>query len=265
MRALWSAATGMKGLQLAIDTISNNLANVNTTGYKKQRIEFKDLLYEKLDNKDGSDGLGAPVNLEVGHGVMSSATVRNFGQGNIQATDNQLDVAIQGPGFFEIIDENDNVFYSKDGSFKLGLTEQGKRLVTSEGFIVNGVDGPIDLEGDIADLKIEQNGDITVKYADAEEGEYILVGTIKVVKIPNPPGLESKGLNLFKTSEASGEALLVDDGTAGTLMQGFLETSNVQVVEEMINLISMQRAYEINSKTIQTSDQMLELANNLKR
>jgi flagellar basal-body rod protein FlgG len=265
MRALWSAATGMKSLQLAIDTISNNLANVNTTGYKKQRTEFKDLLYQKLDYNDNSDGLGAPVNLEVGHGVKTGAMVRSFTQGSFQSTDNPFDIAIQGSGFFEIADQNGNLLYTKDGSFKLGLTAEGQRLVTSDGYLVQGVDGPIDLEGDILEIVIERNGDVNVKYADNEEGTFELIGRIKLMKIPNPVGMESKGLNLYKTTAASGAPIQVDDGTAGEMVQGYLEMSNVQVVEEMINLITAQRAYEINSKTIQTSDQMLELANNLKR
>lgn len=265
MRALWSAATGMKGLQLAIDTISNNLANVNTTGYKKQRTEFKDLLYQKLDMKDNSDGFGAPVHLEVGHGVQSSATVRNFTQGNVMPTDNELDIAIQGKGFLEVQDELGNLMYTKDGSLKLGLTENGLRLVTSDGYLLNGVDGPIEFAGDVTEIAIDKSGQINVKFADQAEEGYVTVGTLKLVKIPNPPGLESKGSNFYKTTDASGLAQEVEDGTAGEILQGFLETSNVQVVEEMINLIAAQRAYEINSKTIQTSDQMLELANNLKR
>lgn len=265
MRALYSAATGMKSLQLAIDTISNNLANVNTTGYKKQRVEFKDLFYQRLDAKDNSDGIGAPVNIEVGHGVKTGAMVRRFTNGAFQATDNQFDIALQGPGFFEIMDENGNMLYTKDGSFKLGLTEEGRRLVTSDGFMVQGVDGPINLEGDIEDFKVERNGAINVKYANQEGDAYQTIGNIKLVKIANPAGLESKGLNLFKITAASGEPVTVEDGTAGELVQGYLEMSNVQVVEEMISLITAQRAYEINSKAIQTSDQMLELANNLKR
>ncbi len=265
MRALWSAATGMKSLQIAIDTVANNLANVNTTGYKKQRIEFKDLLYEKLDYKDGTADLGAPVNLEVGHGVMPSATVRQFSQGSIQPTDNQLDVAIQGEGFFEVVDQTGNIMYTKDGAFKFGITSEGKRLVTSDGYLVSGVDGPIALEGDFTEIAIDKSGVMSVRYNDSEEGTFTQIGRLKLVKVPNPAGMLSEGLNLYKVTTASGEAQQVDDGSAGSTMQGFLEMSNVQVVEEMINLITMQRAYEINSKTIQTSDQMLELANNLKR
>lgn len=265
MRALWSAATGMKSIQLAIDTVSNNLANVNTAGYKKQRMEFKDLFYEKLDTQASTNDLASPVNLEVGHGVMPSATVRQFSQGSLQPTDNQLDLAIQGEGFFEVIDPEGNALYTKDGSFKFGLTEEGNRLMTSDGFLVSGIDGPIDLNGDFSEISIDANGVVSVKYAETEDGTFTEIGTLKINKIPNPAGMISEGLNFYMTTAASGEASQIDDGSAGSVMQGFLEMSNVQVVEEMINLITMQRAYEINSKTIQTSDQMLELANNLKR
>ncbi len=265
MRSLWSAATGMKSLQMAIDTVANNLSNVNTAGFKRQRIEFKDLLYEKLDFREGKADLGAPVNLELGHGVMPSATVRQFSQGSVTPTENKLDLAIQGEGFFEVVDPDGNSLYTRDGSFKFGLTENGKRLVTSEGYLVQGVDGPIDLEGEYSDITIDQNGLVAVKYYDSEGDELTQVGRIKLVKVANPAGMLSRGLNLYKTTAASGDATLAEDGTTGKIMQGYIESSNVQVVEEMINLITMQRAYEINSKAIQTSDQMLELANNLKR
>ncbi len=265
MRSLWSAATGMKSLQMAIDTVANNLSNVNTAGFKRQRIEFKDLLYEKLDFTDGEAGLGAPVNLELGHGVMPSATVRQFSQGSIAPTENDLDVAIQGEGFFEVVDPEGNLLYTRDGSFKFGLTESGKRLVTSSGYLVQGVDGPIDLDGDYSDISIDQSGIVSVKYYDSEDAEFTQVGQLKRMKIANPAGMLSQGLNLYKTTAASGQAMLDEDASAGKMMQGYIESSNVQVVEEMINLITMQRAYEINSKAIQTSDQMLELANNLKR
>ncbi len=265
MRAMWSAATGMKSLQMAIDTVANNLSNVNTAGFKRQRIEFKDLLYEKLDFRDGDDGLGAPVNLEVGHGVTPVATVRQFEQGSVLQTENQLDVAIEGDGFFEIVDSDGQILYTRDGSFKFGLTENGSRLVTSEGYLVQGVDGEINLDGEYSDITIDQKGVVSVKYNESEDGTYTVIGQIKMVKIANPAGLVSQGLNFYKTTAASGEAVVPEDESAGVLMQGFIEMSNVQVVEEMINLITMQRAYEINSKTIQTSDQMLELANNLKR
>lgn len=264
MRALWTAASGMKNLQLAVDTISNNLANVNTTAYKKQRTEFKDLLYEKLSFKDNSDKIGIPTSLEVGHGVKSAAIVRSFGIGAFESTENPLDVAIEGDGFFEITGINGEILLSKDGSFKMGLTENGKRLVTADGYIVNGEAGEINLDGEILEIKIEFDGTVRVRRQNTDANLFETVGKIKVLQVPNPAGLFSAGGNFFKTTPASGESFVAED-SRNKLLQNYLERSNVQVVDEMVNLISAQRAYEINSKSIQTADQMLELANNLKR
>ncbi|KXG76275.1 flagellar basal-body rod protein FlgG [Thermotalea metallivorans] len=263
MRALWTAASGMKAQQLNVDTIANNLANVNTTGYKKQRVEFKDLLYETLNRTNLDQGQGKPVNLEVGHGVMPMATTRSFIKGNFEQTNNSLDFAIDGDGFFIVRDENDNLFYTRDGSFKLSIEDDEARLVTSEGYYVQADGGDIELGGDIAEINVSEAGIITVKRKGEEELEEI--GQITLVRFANPAGLESIGKNLYKATTASGEAIEAFEGEAGSIMQGFLETSNVQVVEEMIKLITAQRAYEINSKSIQTADQMLEQANNLRR
>ena len=263
MRALYSAASGMKSQQLYIDTISNNLANVNTHGYKMQRIEFKDLLYEQLRPSDFSEGAGKPVNLEVGHGVTPSAIVRSFGQGSFEATNNDLDVAITGEGFFVVRDENDREFYTKNGSFKLSVEGENTRLVNADGRFLQGDGGDIDLGANVKEVVFTKNGLITVKRGDAEEVEEI--DTLRLVRFPNAAGLQSVGDNLYKVTAASGEAVENADGTNGEITQGFLESSNVQVVDEMIKLITAQRAYEINSKTIQTADSMLELANNLKR
>ncbi|SHK11786.1 flagellar basal-body rod protein FlgG [Caminicella sporogenes DSM 14501] len=263
MRALWTAASGMKAQQLNIDTISNNLANVNTTGYKKQRVEFKDLLYEQLRNDNFNEGEGKPVNLEVGHGVMPSAIVKTFTQGSFEETNNELDLAIKGEGFFVVRDENDNLYFTKDGSFKLSIEDGEARLTTSDGYFVQGDIGDIELGSDIEEITISKDGVINVKRSDSDEPEEI--GTLMIVKFPNPEGLESIGNNLFKQTVASGEYVESFEGDAGEVLQGFLETSNVQVVEEMIKLITAQRAYEINSKSIQTSDEMLQTANNLKR
>lgn len=263
MRALWSAASGMKNIQLSIDNISNNLANVNTTGFKKQRTEFKDLLYEKLRKVENSDNFGHPVGIEVGYGVRISATVRSFTQGNLMQTDNDLDLAISGKGFFTVVNENGEERYTKDGSFKISVDGDVSRLTTSDGYYVQGVDGDIELGEDIKEITIDKNGIITVKREGSETFEELT--TLKLVNFINSAGLEALGSNLYKTTSASGEPTISTNGAAGEVTQGYLEASNVQVVEEMINLISAQRAYEINSKAIQTSDQMLELANNLKR
>lgn len=263
MRALFSAASGMKSQQLYIDTISNNLANVNTTGYKLQRMEFKDLMYEKLRPNDFSDGVGRPVNLEVGHGVTASAMVRSFSAGSLEQTNNDLDVAITGEGFFVVRDENDNEFYTKNGAFKLSVEGENTKLVNADGKFLQGDGGDIDLGANVKSVVFSKAGMVTVARGDAEEPEEIDV--MRIVRFPNSAGLESIGGNLYKASAASGEAVENADGTNAELTQGFLETSNVQVVDEMIKLITAQRAYEINSKTIQTADSMLEMANNLKR
>lgn len=263
MRALWSAASGMKAIQLSIDTTSNNLANVNTAGYKKQRTEFKDLLYEKLNTTDFSDGHGSPVSLEVGQGVKPSATTRNFLQGNLQQTDNQLDVAISGQGFFTVADENGDLRYTKDGSFKLSVADGINRISTSDGYFVQGEGGDIELGEDVSEISISNSGMVSVKRLG--ETTYEEIDTLQLAKFANPAGLNSLGSNFYQVTEASGEAIENVDGSAGEVKQGFIEGSNVQVVEEMIAMITAQRAYEINSKTIQTADEMLQQANNLKR
>ncbi len=262
MRALYSAAQGMKAQQLNLDTISNNLSNVNTTGFKKMRVEFKDLLYEQIKRSDFAESEGRPASMEVGNGVALGATLRSFEGGSFNQTKSNFDFAIDGKGFFAVRDENNNLFYTRDGSFKGSATEEGIKLVTNDGAFVQGADGDIILGEDFSDLAVTKNGVVTITTLEGEEEE---VGTIELAKFANRAGLESKGGNLYVATAASGEAIVPDDGSAGLVLQGSLETSNVQVVEEMINLITAQRAYEMSSKIIQTADQMSELANNLKR
>lgn len=262
MKAMWSAASGMKSLQLKIDTISNNLANVNTTGFKKQRVEFKDLLYEKLQSNQILDGDGRPTSIEIGQGVLTSSTTRSFGIGNMEATNNDLDVAINGQGFFAVKDAKGEIKYTKDGSFKLGVDDTASQLVTSDGYKIQGTAGDIDLGADVAKVDISKSGEITVTRLT---GEKEVVATIELFSFANPSGLESIGTNLYQGTPASGIPTSNQEVESGELWQGFLESSNVQVVDEMINMITAQRAYEINSKTIQTGDKLLELANNLRR
>lgn len=262
MKAMWSAASGMKGLQLKIDTISNNLANVNTVGYKKQRLEFQDMLYEKLSSDSFLDGEGKPVALEIGHGVLPSATSRTFTNGNFEQTDGELDVAINGDGFFVLNNQNGEERYTRDGGFKISITNGSAFLTTTDGYFIQGEGGDIDLGENVKSVSIDKNGNISVLRSDEEEEE--VIDKLQVVKFANPPGLEALGNNLYQSTAASGEASELEDGDAEVL-QGFIETSNVDVVEEMINLITAQRAYEVNSKTIQTADSMLELAGRLKR
>lgn len=263
MRAMWTAASGMQGLQLKVDTISNNLANVNTTGFKSQRIEFKDLLYEQISENTFVDGEGKPVPLEIGHGVMPVATLRSFEQGNMQNTENDFDFAVSGDGFFVVTDTRGNEIYTRDGSFKLSVDEGNATLVTSDGFYVQGTDGNIELGENIEKVQVDYDGNVLVTRDGEEEAEN--VGTIRLVKFPNPAGLEAVGKNFYISTEASGELSENEEGSNGEIWQGFIETSNVSVVEEMVNLITAQRAYEINSKSVQTADRLLEVANNLKR
>lgn len=264
MKAMWSAASGMKNLQLKIDTISNNLANVQTYGYKKQRLEFKDIMYEQLSSLDKVEDEGRPVPVEVGHGVMSSATLRSFLGGNLQMTENDTDLAISGEHFFKVLDGNGNIRYTKDGSFKLAGTSEGSALVTSEGYYVQGLNGNIVLGENVSEFAVDSAGLMKVK----REGntEYETIGTLSLNKFVNPAGLRAMGKNLYSETAASGTAVEgVEDGDETEVWQGFIENSNVQIVDEMIQLITAERAYEINSKSIQTADRMLEIANNLKR
>lgn len=264
MRALWTAASGMKAQQLNIDTISNNLANVNTTSYKKQRVEFKDLLYATLGRADLNDGVGKPVNLQVGHGVMPVATSRNFLTGSMERTESPLDVAINGDGFFAIEGPNGELLYTRDGNFKLSVEDTDRTLVTSDGyFVLSDFDDVIVFDENMSEINIASDGLITAKN---QEGEIVEVGRLKLVKFINPEGLEAVGKNFYKTTVASGEEIAMEgEERTSEILQQYLETSNVQLVDEMVRMITAQRAYEINSKAIQTSDEMLGIANNLKR
>ncbi|SNS49787.1 flagellar basal-body rod protein FlgG [Anaerovirgula multivorans] len=264
MRALWTAASGMKSQQLNLDTISNNLANVNTTGYKRQKVEFKDLLYTTIRKADLNDGVGSPVNLQVGHGVMPMATSRVFTNGSLEATENPLDVAIEGEGFFVAETPTGEFLYTRDGSFKLSVDMDEMRLVTADGYtILSEFDDEIVFMEGMRDISISEMGLVT---AENEDGEIEEIATIKLAKFINPEGLESVGRNLYKATVASGEEIpMEDENRTSTLRQRYLETSNVQVIDEMVRMITAQRAYEINSKSIQTADEMLGMANNLKR
>lgn len=262
MRALHSAAQGMKAQQMNLDTISNNLSNVNTSGFKKMRVEFKDLLYEQVKRSNFANNEGRPTSMEVGNGVSIGATLRSFEGGSFTQTKNSFDFAIDGKGFFQIMDENGNLFYTRDGSFKTSTTDEGVKLVTNDGYFVQGEEGDVVFGDDVSEVSVKATGEVTVKRSTGEEEE---VALMSLFKFSNPAGLESRGSNLYLETEASGLAIIPDDGSAGNILQGTLETSNVQVVEEMINLITAQRAYEMSSKVIQTADQMSELANNLKR
>lgn len=261
IRALWAAATGMKAEQLYVDIIANNLANVNTTGFKKSKVDFQDLLYQVLRASGTSvvEGSQIPTGIEVGHGVRPVATSKIFTQGDMEETGNSLDIAIEGNGFFQVLQPDGTVAYSRDGAFK--MDSQG-RVVTGDGF---ALEPAITIPAETTDVNIGTDG--TVSVLTAGSNAPTTVGQITLAKFINPAGLRSLGRNLYASTTASGEPIT---GTAGlnglgTLAQGFLEMSNVKVIEEMVNMIIAQRAYEVNSKAIQAADDMLSIANNLRR
>ncbi len=264
MRALWTAASGMNAQQLNVDVISNNLSNVNTTGFKKERVEFKDLFYETMDRAYLLEDGGQPVNLQTGHGAVPSATLKSFEPGSYESTDNLLDFAIDGKGFFMVMDPRGNTLYSRDGSFKLGSAEEGHKLTTSEGFPVLDENGDeIIIDFDINKLLVREDGAICYN----EDEETIDTGVkLGIVRFANRSGLENTGANMYRETPASGAPVADSDMEDTSLVrQGFLESSNVQIVEEMVRLIAAQRAYEVNSKAIQAADEMMGQANNLRR
>lgn len=261
IRALWTAATGMTAQQMNIDVIANNLANVNTTGFKKSRVDFQDLLYSILRSAgtEVASGLQIPTGIQIGNGSRPVATQRIFSQGDYTQTGNPLDVVIEGEGFFQVLKPDGTVVYTRDGAFK--RDSEGK-IVTSDGFVL---EPEITIPPDAIEINIGIDGTVSVRLADEVTPQTI--GTIELARFINPAGLKSIGRNLFEATEASGEATIDIPGSEGlgTLMQGFLEMSNVKVVEEMVNMIIGQRAYEINAKAIQTADEMLQMANNIRR
>jgi flagellar basal-body rod protein FlgG len=266
MRSLWTAASGMKAMQFSVDTIANNLANVSTTAYKKQKPEFEDLFYATMQRAYSAENAQRPVNLQVGHGVVSRATVRDFSPGNLEQTGNKLDMAIEGDGFFAIRGADGNIYYTRDGSFKVAMTDYGKMLTNSSGYPVLDMDGfEIYFDGDMQNYEIQPSGEIT--YKDPETGVSLPTGQfIGLFKFENPMGLEAVGSNLYRSNSATGEPILsIDTENPSTIRNYFLESSNVQIVEELVKLITAQRAYELNSKAITTSDEMLQTANNIRR
>ena len=261
MRALWTAATGMQAQQLTLDVISNNLANVQTAGFKRSRVDFQDLVYEILQAPGAASAQGQeiPSGFQVGHGSRAVATQRLFIKGDLQQTGNTLDLAIEGDGFFQIQQPGGDIAYTRAGAFK--KDSQG-RLVTSDGFTL---DPQITLPQNATSVTVGVDGIVSVTVAGQQQPQQ--VGTIQLARFTNPAGLQSLGRNLFTSTQASGDATQGTPGTdgLGTLIQGFVEGSNVNVVEEMVGLIVSQRAYEINSRAIRTADEMMQTANNLVR
>jgi flagellar basal-body rod protein FlgG len=257
--SLYSAATGMEAQQLNLNTIANNLANVNTPGFKRSKIEFQDLLYQKPRNSGAEAGGGnvVPTGIEIGNGSRVSATAKVFTQGQLTSTGEKLDVAIQGDGFFEIQKADGSLAYTRDGSFKISPTGQ---ITTNDGNTVLSGFQPV--PAGTTDITISENGDVTFQGASG-------VSTFRVTltRFANPAGLKSLGGNMYEESPASGtpETGAAGEQGFGKTLQGYIETSNVNIVEEMVNLIVAQRAYEINSKSIQTSDEMLQNVAQMKR
>ncbi len=261
MRSLYTSATGMMAQQLNMDVIANNLANVNTAGFKKSRADFEDLIYQQMRPAGSTVAQGAtsPTGLEVGLGVKAAATQTLFDQGTIANTGNPYDVAIDGDGFYKVLLPDGTNGYTRDGSFKRDV--QGK-LVNSDGYAIQP---EITIPSDATNFSVGKDGTVNITRGSSSTPES--VGKITLTRFSNPAGLEHIGGNNFRETAASGSPT---DGTPtqagfGSLSQGLLEMSNVQIVQEMVNMITAQRAYEVNSKAIQTSDEMLQTANGLKR
>ncbi len=261
IRSLYTAATGMSAQQTNMDITANNLANVNTTGFKKSRADFQDLLYQTLRAAGSSQaqGMKIPTGIQVGLGTRLAAVQKVFTQGDFQNTGNQLDLVIEGDGFFEVMLPSGSSAYTRDGALKLDSTG---RLVTSDGYAVQP---ELTIPADTMEITIGEDGTVSVKTAGATVATEL--GQIQLTRFLNPAGLVSQGKNLFTTSDASGDPITGTAGAdgMGTIAQGFVEMSNVKVVEEMVNMIVAQRAYEVNSKSIQAADEMLNTANNLRR
>ena len=264
VRSLWTGASGMIGQQANIDTISNNLANVNTSGYKKMRADFEDLIYQtiKVAGTPATEDTVIPVGIQMGHGVKLADTQRVFSQGALQNTEVPTDVAIEGEGFFRIQMYDGSWAYTRNGNFKVDSTG---RLVTSNGYwVLPDVIMPENFLPET--ITVTKDGRISVVVPQIDD-EPIQIGQMELYRFPNPVGLTAIGENLFKVTNASGEPIPGRPGFEGmgTLAHKFLEMSNVAIVREMVDMIIAQRAYEFNSRTIQTSDNMLGTATSLKR
>ena len=262
-RALRTAASGMYAQELNIEVISNNIANINTTGFKKNKAEFQDLMYQQVNlNPVNANTPGVLTNpsesLQVGNGVEPTSTAKIFTQGDITATNNQLDMAIQGDGFFQVRKDDGSYAYTRDGSFKVNA--DGK-IVTSSGYLL---DPELSLDENATGITVAKDGSVTVQEAG---GNSYVLGNIELARFMNPGGLKALGNNLYAQTDSSGTPIIGSPGKDGfgEVNQGYLESSNVDIVEEMISMIAAQRAYEINSKTVQTVQDMMQMANNLKR
>ena len=261
IRGLYTAAAGMTAQQQNIDVISNNIANVNTYAFKQDRAEFQDLIYQSLNYTAGatSETTNNPTGIDTGLGVRVSGIQKNFLQGSIKETGNTYDIAIEGNGFFQINTPQGEIAYSRNGSFKL---DNEGTMVDSQGY---ALEPEISIPTDLVKISIPQDG--TVSGQDATTGDVTTLGQITLVNFINPSGLAPQGSSLYLATEVSGDPIEETPGLEGfgTLRQGMIEGSNVQLVTEMVNLITAQRGYEANSKSINTTDSMLQTVNQLKR
>ncbi len=249
----------MESQQLNLDVIANNLANVSTTGFKKHKVEFQDLLYETKRTAGAEQGSGnqLPTGVQIGHGAQVAATSKVFTQGELTQTGERLDLAIQGDGFFEVQMPDGTRAYTRDGACK--VDSQG-RVVTNDGSVLQGGFQPI--PAGTTSVTISSNGQVSLTGSNGSTNV-----RIQLVRFANPGGLDNLGRNLYRKTTASGQAELGNPGekSYGQIQQGFLEMSNVKVVEEMVNLIMAQRAYEVNAKSVQAADEMMQMSNNLRR
>lgn len=261
IRSLFTAATGMEAQKISIDVIANNLANANTVGFKRSRADFQELFYQTLraPGAASSEGNQVPTGIQVGLGVSPSAVQKIFEQGDFVHTGNGLDLVIEGNGFFQISMPDGTIAYSRAGAFKLN---SDGRIVNSDGY---PLEPAITIPADTINTTIGFDGKVTV--LQAGNNTPTEVGQLELARFINPGGLMSMGKNLYQTTASSGEATTGIPGadSLGTVKQGFIELSNVSVVDEMVNMIISQRAYEIASKAVQASDEMLQTANNMKR
>jgi len=256
LRAFSTAATGMTAQQMMVDIIANNLANINTTGFKRSQINFQDLLYIEMQEPgtEVASGVTSPGGLEIGSGVRAASTIKVYSAGEFQNTGRKLDIAIRGQGFLQITLPNGDLRYTRDGALQINADGE---LVTTTGYILEPA---ISIPIDAVSVDIGKDGGVNVTDA---AGTQSVLGPIQLVRFPNPSGLSSEGDNLLAETEASGTATPGTPGESGfgTIQSGFLEKSNVQMVSELVNLITAQRAYEINSRAIKAGDDMLRTAN----
>lgn len=260
IRALWTSATGMIAQQVNLDVVANNMANVNTAGFKRDRADFQDLMYQslRLQGVTTEDGNQIPTGINIGHGAILAAVQKLFSQGNYQQTENQLDIAIEGNGFLQVTLPSGDTAYTRSGSLK---SDSQGRVVTDDGYLITP---NLTIPQNTTNISIETDGTVSVTVQGQQAPQQI--GTIELATFANQAGLKAMGKNLFLETDASGTPVTGKPGEngVGTVLQGYLEGSNVNVVQEMVNMIVGQRAYEANSKSIQAADEMLRLANNLK-